>query len=309
VCTRDLYLFKPLLAEAQTLSQRLDDALARIVALEAGAAATATLAALADPALADKKPGRSRAPRKPVMSLGRAVLALVVTLVCAHTLIVVALDLPVIWLRLICVTVPIPFGYLMAKARRKPLYPLALAVAGVALVVPLAMAAVVAAIDHTSVLPSDPRELQEFMSFALSIGLSLGTGMILARTLGLGDSHALDEASRTYGRIANLIHRLSPELVQKNFESTQKALLAFIAVCTTAASMVSGLKDVVGGRRVAADRPGVAAPALPALSPSPTGAPAVLLAPGALAPRAGASVTELHPLLGDPAPRAAKPGQ
>jgi hypothetical protein len=249
VCTRDLYLFKPLLEQSRLLGRRLDDALARIADLEARPAqvVAAPAAETAPAALAaDKKFARSRQPRKHPVTLWRAAFALALVLIAAHTVIVVALDLPVIWLRLVCVVMPIPFGYWMAGPRRKPVYPLILAAVVLAIGTPLAMSAVVAALDHTSILPSDPRELQEFISFALSIGLSLGTGMLLGRAMTQVDKSTMEEASRTYGRVSNFIHRFSPELVRQNFESWQKALLALVAVCTTAASMVSGLKDVVG---------------------------------------------------------------
>ncbi|MBK6850504.1 MAG: hypothetical protein IPG93_02555 [Burkholderiales bacterium] len=255
VCTRDLYLFKPLLEQSRALGRRLDDALARIADLEARpvqvvtspAVAAADNPAPAVAAAADKKSSRAaRAPRKQAVTLWRAALALALVLVAAHTVIVVAFDLPAIWLRLVCVVMPIPFGYWMAGPRRKPVVPLIVAAVLVATIVPLLMSTIVAALDHTSILPSDPRELQEFISFALSIGLSLGTGMLLGRSMGQVDKSTFEEASRTYGRVSNFVRRFSPELVRQNFESWQKALLALVAVCTTAASMVSGLKDVVG---------------------------------------------------------------
>lgn len=256
VCTRDLYLFKPLLDQSRTLERRLDEALARIADLEARPVQVmaAPAPAVDNPAAAatpvpvgtDRKPSRAHTPRKQTVPLWRAALALALVLIAAHTVIVVALDLPAIWLRLVCVVMPIPFGYWMAGPRRRPVYPLIVAAVLVATTVPLLMSAIVAALDHTSILPSDPRELQEFISFALSIGLSLGTGMLLGRSMGQVDKSAFEEASRTYGRVSNFIHRFSPELVRQNFESWQKALLALVAVCTTAGSMVSGLKDVVG---------------------------------------------------------------
>lgn len=254
VCTRDLYLFKPLLEQSRALGRRLDDALARIADLEARPVpvATSPVAAADNPvpaaaAAADKKSSRAaRAPRKQAVTLWRAALALALVLVAAHTVIVVAFDLPAIWLRLVCVVMPIPFGYWMAGPRRRPVVPLVVAAVLVASIVPLLMSTIVAALDHTSILPSDPRELQEFISFALSIGLSLGTGMLLGRAMTQVDKNTFEEASRTYGRVSNFVRRFSPELVRQNFESWQKALLALVAVCTTAASMVSGLKDVVG---------------------------------------------------------------
>ncbi|MEY2689715.1 MAG: hypothetical protein RL375_3914 [Pseudomonadota bacterium] len=271
VCTRDLYLFKPLLDESRALGRRLDEALARIADLEARpvgggvggeAAAPANDSAAAAPPGVDRKSGRPRSPRKPSVTLWRAALALALVLIAAHTVIVVALDLPAIWLRLVCVVMPIPFGYWMAGPRRKPVLPLIVAAVLVAAGVPLVMSAIVAALDHTSILPSDPREVQEYISFALSIGLSLGTGMLLGRSMGQVDKSTLEEASRTYGRITHFVHRFSPELVRQNFESWQKALLALVAVCTTAGSMVSGLKDVVGGAsRATGDRPSVSQPA------------------------------------------------
>ncbi len=255
VCTRDLYLFKPLLEQSRALGRRLDDALARIADLEARPMPVATspsVAAADNPvpaaaAAADRKSSRvARAPRKQAVTLWRAALALALVLVAAHTVIVVAFDLPAIWLRLVCVVMPIPFGYWMAGPRRRPVVPLIVVAVLVATIVPLLMSTIVAALDHTSILPSDPRELQEFISFALSIGLSLGTGMLLGRSMGQVDKSTFEEASRTYGRVSNFVRRFSPELVRQNFESWQKALLALVAVCTTAASMVSGLKDVVG---------------------------------------------------------------
>lgn len=262
VCTRDLFLFKPLLEQSHQLGRRLDAALARIADLEARPTQV-VMAPAAQATAGDKKSARNRAPRKPAVTLWRAALALALVLIAAHTVIVVALDLPVIWLRLVCVLMPIPFGYWMAVPRRKPVYPLFVAAVLVATLLPLAMSAIVAALDHTSILPSDPRERQEYISFALSIGLSLGTGMLLGRAMTQVDKSTLEEASRTYGRVSNFIHRFSPELVQKNFESWQKALLALVAVCTTAASMVSGLKDVVGSTRggPAAEKTSVSQPA------------------------------------------------
>jgi hypothetical protein len=271
-CTRDLYLFKPLLEQAQRQEQQLQGALARIAALEAGLASAhsaSTAAATGPEHAAGKAAGRSSgsgtsARRKPEPKLWRSALALVALLMCLHTVILLVLDLPPIWLRLACVALPIPFGYWAARPRGKSrsLVRLTLAAVTVAVCAPLGMAAVMMVIEHKPILPGTMLEYQEFMSFMLSIALSMGTGMIIGRHLGSPERHpAAEEMSKTYGRVSQFIHRLSPELVQKNFEGIQKAMLALIAVATTAASMVSGLKDVVGTARTPEARPAQASPA------------------------------------------------
>jgi hypothetical protein len=253
-CGRDLFLFRPLLDHSHALERQLADASRRLSVVEARLAEIGDTAATAHQVAHQAASGRVQ--RRPVPPLVSVTASLIIVLMSVHAFIVLMLDLPVLWLRLACVALPIPVGYWLSSSRKRPTYRLLLVTVSVALLAPLGMAAVVALVDHASLLPSDLREYQEFMSFALSIGLAMGTGLILGRMLGPTPAER-KSARATDGSIAGLasgafkrwLFKLTPEAAQKNFEGLQKALLALVALCTTAASMVSGLKDVVASGR------------------------------------------------------------
>ena len=118
VCRRDLYLFKPLLARIEALEKQ--------VAAQDGAATESRRAP--DPTTLEDV---SSLNDEPAVFPGVAEwlgnwLALLALLLLAHGLIVIVYDLNTIYLRVVSLLIPLPFGMLLASRQRHPRWLLAL---------------------------------------------------------------------------------------------------------------------------------------------------------------------------------------
>lgn len=229
-CTRDLFLFTPLLARLQAQETALEAAVARVAALESGAA----------PAL-DGAPAPPQADAAALPAWAVLPPAFVLLLI-AHYVIVMALDLPTLWLRLASLAIPLPFGYLLQRGgSRSVLRNLLLAAVTAALAV-LGMSAVVAWVDGATVLPANARELREFGYYVVSILLSLVTGMVVARSQApLRQGRWLTRAATTAWGAAR-----DPVALQKQLDALRNLGVTVVATATALGSVASGLKGVIG---------------------------------------------------------------
>lgn len=239
VCRRDLYLFKPLLARIEALEKQ-------VVALDA--AATESRRA---PDRADTKADGSGFEDEPEVFPGVAQwlcnwLAPLALLLLAHGLIVIVYDLNTIYLRVVSLLIPLPFGVLLASRQRHPRWPLALMAISLAGLAVLGMSALTALVDGTPVLPSGLREWREFIEYAASIGLSFVTGLIIG-----GMSRQRTRAQRTAGLSVALARLVSNgaekteqfQAVVKKFNDLGGTLTA---AGTTLAAVHAGLQGVIG---------------------------------------------------------------
>ena len=116
-------------------------------------------------------------------SLARAlvyVLAPTVLLLAAHFLATVTFDLPLIYLRLASLIIPLPFGIAACVAHRiGPRGALCIGVATALLSVG-GMLTVIGYLDNVPILPGSWNEWRETFEYAASIALSLLTGNIMA---------------------------------------------------------------------------------------------------------------------------------
>ncbi|GAA5177531.1 hypothetical protein GCM10025771_14840 [Niveibacterium umoris] len=230
-CTRDLYLFKPLLSRIEALEQEVAEQKARLDGVPA---------ASAEP----QKDGAEAA----VSRRWWPWVAPLLLLLLAHFTITIALDLPTLWLRVASLFIPLPFGFFALSGSQRSFGRVLIGGAAMALLSVLLMSAAIALIDHTPVLPSNAREWQEFLQYATSITMSFATGMILGRQRGelqrgeLRKHAVLVRAVRALNDGA-----LDPERLHHKIESLQKLIAAAMATGTTFASIATGLKDVVGG--------------------------------------------------------------
>lgn len=236
-CTRDLYLFKPLLARLQAQDTALEQALQRVAALETAGArpvdAAADTAAVAEPL----KPDAAALPAWAV--LPPAWLLLLV----AHYVIVMALDLPTLWLRLASLAIPLPFGYLLQRGSQRGAVRHLLLAAVTAVLAVLGMSVVVAWADGTTVLPANARELREFAYYVTSILMSFCTGMVVARAQApLTHRRWLTRAATTAWGAAR-----DPIALQKQLDALRNLGTTIVATGTALASVASGLKGVIGG--------------------------------------------------------------
>lgn len=183
-CTRDLYLFKPLLAQLGALESELAKVKERLGKLETQRVESDTAAmsagtiesSLGEAAPAEELGGASKLRQN--IWLWLAPLAL---LVVAHILITIVFDINLVWLRMVSLLIPLPFGYLLMSSRFRRFPDVLLMAFLVACVAVVAMSGVVHLVDGAAIFPQDKHGWQEFIEYAASISFSFATGMVLGR--------------------------------------------------------------------------------------------------------------------------------
>jgi hypothetical protein len=164
-CTRDLTLVRPVIFEIQEMIAELDELQRQLDRARTRLAMVET-------------PGRFL-----LVHAATFVLLPAVILVAAHFLITVALDVSPIYLRIVSVLIPLPFGFALAALKNIGFRgAVAFGVATAALSIP-GMLAVTAHVDGVDVLPSNWREWREVLEYGTSIALAFGAGNILATLL------------------------------------------------------------------------------------------------------------------------------
>lgn len=248
-CGRDLYLFKPLLAKIEALEQQA----AEVPALQARIESLETQLSLEGAAQADVADAQhGLAPALPSRLAAEAPswLLPLALLLAAHGLIILVYDLNTLYLRLVSLLIPLPFGFLLMFRQRRSL-PATLAGAFVmALLAVLGMSWMTAQVDHVPVLPQDAREWKEVLEYTASIGFSFTTGVILGSMLRLR-RQLKENAARSSAAL-----RLAKTL-GKGKESAVKAqeiagklndmIGTITTIVTTVISVYTGLKGVLGG--------------------------------------------------------------
>ncbi|WP_428826617.1 hypothetical protein ACLIKD_21275 [Azonexus sp. IMCC34842] len=233
VCRRDLFLVKPLLERIADLEAQLagrpvpDEPLAADADDVAGAPEALPVAA-------------------PQYSLRLALLCLLLPLLLllfGHWLMVFIYDAKVLYLRVFALLLPLPFGFVFARASRLSLLSGVLLAFGVALLAVFGMSAITAQIDQVPLWPQGAVEIREFIEFAASIGLSFITGLwlyrwaeqrILQKQVVLNRLRAAGVGGLGNGGLTESLTRWS------DFGS------AAVALCTTAMSIYTGLKGLAG---------------------------------------------------------------
>lgn len=229
-CTRDLYLFKPLLQRIAALETRVQD-------LEAQRA-TAAPAQRAEAAPAQAADGPA--------DWVRYWLAPLLLLLLAHALITIVYDLQTLYLRLASLLIPLPFAFLLMRRRR--VFG-AWSAAGFALggVAALGMSAAVAFVDQTPVLPQNLRDWREFIEYAASMGLAYLSGMILGDRLRARREAALREAGALTVQLAKLISSgtQSAEKLNATIGKLREFSNSLTLAATSAAAAYAGLKGII----------------------------------------------------------------
>ena len=239
VCRRDLYLFKPLLTRIEALERQVAEQ--DEVVTELRNAPTRIEAAQGALSLDDEPevfPDIAE-----WLSYWLTPLAL---LLLAHGLIVIVYDLNTIYLRVVSLLIPLPFGMLLASRHRRPRWLLTLMAISLSGLAVLGMSALTSLVDGTPIMPSGLREWREFLEYAASIGLSLATGLIIGRM-----SRQKAQAQRAAG-LSVALARLVSNGAEKT-EQFQAMVRKFndlggtlTAAGTTLAAVYAGLQGVIG---------------------------------------------------------------
>jgi len=216
-CTRDLYLFKPMMARIAELEAQVRELSSR-----------QTLGEQADELVERGTEAVNRATANLVDSAGdiaRFILAPLILLLVAHALITVVYDLNVVYLRLISMLLPLPFGFWLFRDEPRTLLPWFVGTAFLAVASVIGMSAIVGVVDQTSILPKNAFEWREVLEYSASIAFSFLTGMLISRVTGgkVDSSH---------------LHALSA-----NFKTIGGSIAAIL---TTLVSIYTGLKGVYG---------------------------------------------------------------
>ena len=124
----------------------------------------------------------------PILSPFAALALTFIILVAAHFLIIVHFDLPLIYLRLVSIIVPVVFGFLYRNPLGGSLAADFAAGVVLAIVSILAMSVIVAREDDVPILPTDARGWRELAEYGASIAFGFFTG-VLARN-GLAALHS-----------------------------------------------------------------------------------------------------------------------
>ena len=252
VCTKDLYLFKHLIAQVAELEGKLaavpDVSMhqARIVALESQLeAAQAQLEA-------------------PPTGLVAVVLALAVYMVlplglllAAHALITIALDAPLIYLRLVSIAIPLPFGLILFAQQQRAVVPWFAAAIVLAVGSVIGMSWVTSLVDQTPVLPQNAFEWREYLEYASSISFSFLTGMLIGSIVTAQRRRRAISSGTSRGRVlpegwVQLLvslaagGRLDVKQIAKLVEKVEDYGRSLAALGATAASIYTGLKAFLG---------------------------------------------------------------
>lgn len=246
VCTRDLYLFKPLLHRIEELEkqvqanpgQRTEALETRLTALESE---LAQWRGGMFPGVQFESQSARAEPGSLVAGALSGCAVLIALLLIAHTLIIIVHDLKPLFLRLASLLIPLPIGFALYLRHPGRGWALALLAAVAACAAVLGMSAITGHVDNTPVLPRDPRELRELIEYAVSIAFSFLTGMLLGKL----------RRQRLYGgpapnRVLILVAKLLATDEQGQL-GLQKVVTRAAQISAAAAPAVSGAVSIYTG--------------------------------------------------------------
>ena len=236
-CTRDLYLFKPLLERIGALETRVQEL---EVFRDSGEIMTSENSVEGDPT-------------PPTVATGPSVwiiywLSPLLLLLLAHFLITVVYDLNTLYLRIVSLLIPLPFAFLLMRENRSfGIWSAAgFALGGIAA---LGMSTSIAMIDHTPVLPQTVRDWREFIEYSASMGLSFLSGIIFGNHLRTRREAAQRKANGLTVQLAKLITSgtQNAEKLNATISKLRELSNSLAIAATSTAAAYAGLKGFIGG--------------------------------------------------------------
>lgn len=260
-CTRDFYLFKPLLErvehlEAQLLKQThagMETHAARIEALEREvadlkAAQSAIPASATAPARQSSTlPLSMPTGKRYSASLAVALFPALAFLVIAHVVLLFVYDVKPLYLRIASMSIPIPFGFALLVWHPHRFRASAVGGFVMAAVAVWLMLATTAYIDGVPLMPQNVRDVREVLEYMASIGLAFLTGLLLGK-LRYRRLHVTPEPNRLAVFLAELFTTdKDGELgVLRLASRIQKAVATLTPIGTGVASIYAGIKALLG---------------------------------------------------------------
>jgi hypothetical protein len=244
ICTRDLYLFKPMMAKVAALEKRLEE----IPNQDAYEHRIAELQLLLD-----EQVQKQVEPRSLALSLLDVVIYIgipLVLLLAAHGLITIVYDTKPLYLRLISIVLPLPFGYFLFKGAPRGLFPWFMGVVFLAISSIIGMSWMTSLVDGSPIWPQNAFEWREVLEYSASIAFSFLTGMLLGGVAYASKQRHLRKASINpfLKAVVNGLGegRISPTSLHGLMKKLQEYGGTIVALGTTAVSIYTGLKGIIG---------------------------------------------------------------
>ena len=243
VCTRDLYLFRPLLEKVKELEDKLAEyqdpieLKTRVEELE-GLLATERLQA----------ESKSATPLRVLVDIAQFIFIPLALLLLAHALVTVVYDINMLYLRIVSMVLPLPFGIYLFNSRQRSILAWFLGTAALAAMSVIGMSAITAWVDQTPVLPQSMVEWREFIEYSASITFSFLTGMLLGgmsyhrkhRVLVKKDAPFLTALVTGFTK-----GKSSPKDIHETIKKLEELGGSLVAAGTTAMSIYTGLKALM----------------------------------------------------------------
>ena len=242
-CSRDLYLFKPMMAKVAELE-------AKMTAIPSSEAYVLRIAELEEMLDEQNQKLEQRSLLNWVSDIAFYILVPLLLLLLAHWLITVVYDAKMIYLRLISMALPLPFAYFLFKSRAHKILPWFVGVIFLAIASVIGMSWITSLVDKTPVWPQNLFEWKEVLEYSASIAFSFLTGMLLG-----GVTYAAKQRHRKAGLLQSMVKieslNLSGDSVSlKNVHGQMKKLQEYggtvVALGTTAVSIFTGLRGIIG---------------------------------------------------------------
>lgn len=246
VCTRDLFLFKPLLAQIAALEEQLQ----ALPDTEAYEERIRQLEQQLDIALAKPEPKKKLGLASHLIALAAYILLPLCLLLLAHWLITVVYDTKLIYLRIISIMLPLPFGLFLFSRNKRSVLPWFAGTCVLAVASVIGMSWITSLVDQTPILPQNAFEWREYLEYAASISFSFLTGMLIG---GIAYTRKHRPPVRISGPVAKAaaLHKggkkIDHEHLKELMEKVQEYGSSAVAVGTTAVSIYTGLKSFMGG--------------------------------------------------------------
>ena len=242
-CTRDLYLFKPMMAKIAGLEEKL----ALVPSPELYELKIAELEHLLDE---QNQKLEKRSSLQWISDIALYLIIPLLLLLVAHWLIAVVYDTKMLYLRIISMVLPLPFAYALFSKHAHKVMPWFIGVIFLAIASVIGMSWITSLVDHSPVWPQNLFEWKEVLEYSASIAFSFLTGMLLG-----GVAYAAKQRARRAGLVSSMMKVASLNFKDggaslKNIHGLMKALQEYggtiVALGTTAVSIYTGLKGIIG---------------------------------------------------------------
>jgi hypothetical protein len=178
----------------------------------------------------------------------------VALLLLAHLLIIVLWDQPTLYLRIVSIVLPMPFGFALIWRERRNLLWTVVFGAAVSFLAIAGMLAVMHLNYQDAIVPASRQELIEDLQYFTSIALAYITGGLLAVMMRSTPTLPTAQPALLVSRLAPLLgskrrkigkrNRMDVSEILARAQSIQKVITGIMATATTAGSIYTGINSV-----------------------------------------------------------------